>query len=121
MKNTSQLIWQDTQHQVLFDLIDQLQHKQMDSSVFKRLSDYAEHHFALEEAYMERIDYPGRDAHIDAHNKFRKELATMLEEHHHYDEQLRRSLSLFLSEWLKRHVLGIDKQLEQFILDADIK
>ncbi|WP_051559870.1 hemerythrin family protein [Marinobacterium jannaschii] len=121
MQKTSDLIWQDTQHQELFRLIDQIREDNVDIGVFRKLHNYAEFHFALEEAYMEQMEYPGREAHVAAHNKFRKELATMLEEHHEYDEELRHSLSLFLSEWLKRHVLGIDKKLESFILDSEVK
>ncbi|MBY4676639.1 bacteriohemerythrin [Marinobacterium arenosum] len=121
MQKTSELIWQDTQHRVLFELIDQLRAQEIDASVFEKLTDYAEHHFALEEAYMRQLEYPGMDEHIAAHNKFRRELNTMLEQHHTYDEALRHSLSMFLREWLKRHVLGIDKQLERFILESKQK
>jgi hemerythrin len=121
MQKTSELIWQDAQHELLFELIDQIKEKQIDSSVFNKLHDYAEFHFSLEERYMEALDYPGREEHVAAHNRFRKELATMLADHHEYDEALRKSLSLFLREWLKRHVLGIDKKLEQFILDSKLK
>jgi len=30
-------------------------------------------------------------------------------------------ISTFLREWLKRHIFGIDKDLEDFILAADVK
>lgn len=121
MQKTSDVIWQDAQHQQLFRLIDQIKESSVDNSVFKKLNDYAEYHFVLEEQYMVQLGYPDREAHKDAHNKFRSELAVMLEEHQSYDEELRQSLSLFLREWLKRHVLGTDKKLERFILDSDSK
>lgn len=121
MRKTSELIWQDAQHEQLFELIDQIKEKQIDSSVFKKLHDYAEFHFTLEERYMEALNYPGLEEHRAAHDRFRKELGTMLASHHEYNDALRATLSLFLREWLKRHVLGIDKQLERFILDSDLK
>ncbi|MDI3326273.1 hemerythrin family protein [Pontibacterium granulatum] len=121
MQKTSDVIWQDTQHQQLFRLIDQIKESNIDNSVFKKLNDYAEYHFMLEEQYMETLNYPDRDTHKAAHDKFRRELATMLEEHETYDEDLRQSLSLFLREWLKRHVLGTDKKLEQFIMESSVK
>ncbi len=121
MQKTSEVIWQDAQHQQLFRLIDQIKESRVDNSVFKKLNDYAEYHFMLEEQYMLQLDYPDRDAHKEAHNKFRRELATMLEEHQSYDEDLRKSLSLFLREWLKRHVLGTDKKLERFIMESNSK
>lgn len=121
MQKTSELIWQDAQHELLFELIDQIKEKQIDNSVFKKLHDYAEFHFTLEERYMEATGYPELEEHVAAHNRFRRELATMLADHHEYDEALRKSLSLFLREWLKRHVLGIDKKLEKYILESNRK
>lgn len=121
MTRTSELIWQDQQHQVLFELIDELKAQHVDSSTFARLNDYAEHHFLMEEAYMRALDYPDYDSHLSAHNKFRVELARMIDEHHSYDAGLRDMLSGFLSEWLKRHIFGVDKKLETFILNSERK
>ena len=121
MRVTSELIWQDKQHQVLFDLIDQVEHSKIDSSVFYKLNEYAENHFALEEEYMKRLHYPGAKEHISAHNHFRHELKGMVNEQHKYDHNVRKSLSLFLSEWLRLHILGIDKKLEAYILESERK
>jgi hemerythrin len=33
----------------------------------------------------------------------------------------REIISTFLTEWLTRHVFGIDKELEDFIMQADAK
>ena len=37
------------------------------------------------------------------------------------DATLQESLSTFLSEWLKLHVFGIDKEFEDFVLKSDSK
>ena len=79
MQKTSDLIWQDTQHQVLFELIDRIKEEPFDPDILNRLKLYAEHHFILEETYMKQLDYPHIDAHIAAHNRFREELAAMME------------------------------------------
>ncbi|WP_299178455.1 hemerythrin family protein [uncultured Neptuniibacter sp.] len=121
MTLTSELIWQDQQHQVLFELIDEIKADNVDVSIFVRLNDYAEHHFCLEEAYMKALDYPDYEAHLSAHNKFRSELQKMLDDHHNYDQQLRDMLSDFLGEWLKRHIFGVDKKLEAYILNSSVK
>lgn len=113
---TSELIWQDQQHQILFELIDEIKADHVDVSTFTRLIDYAEHHFSLEESYMQALEYPDYDAHLAAHNKFRRELVGMLDDHHNYDSALRDMLANFLAEWLKRHIFGVDKKLEAFIL-----
>ncbi len=121
MKKTSELIWQDAQHQQLFQLIDDIHSHEVDDSIFQRLFDYAENHFKLEEAYMQQLNFPGTEAHIRAHDKFREELKIMLRDCSGYDEKFRQALSEFLSQWLKSHVFGIDKKLEQFILESNNK
>ena len=121
MDKTSELIWQDTQHQELFRLIDKIKDTGIESDIFIRLYDYAEHHFSLEEAYMRQSGYPQTEAHIAAHNRFRQELTNMVTQHQEYDEALRESFSTFLSEWLKRHIFGIDKDFESYILLSKIK
>ena len=121
MQKTSDIIWQDTQHQVLFDLIDRIKQVPFDPDILVRLKLYAEHHFILEETYMRQLDYPGTEAHIRAHDRFREELEAMMETDPTMHEALQVSLSDFLYKWLKLHVLGIDKQLEDFILKAKAK
>jgi len=106
---------------MLFRLIDEIKVEPFDRSVLNRLQLYAEHHFSLEETYMETLAYPHAAAHIKAHDRFREELSAMVETQDSMTKALQDSLSLFLSEWLKLHVLGIDKELEAFILESNSK
>ena len=121
MQKTSDLIWQDTQHQALFDLIDRIKEVPFDPDILVRLKLYAEHHFILEETYMEQLAYPDRDAHVEAHDRFREELEAMMLTDPAMHESLQVSLSDFLCQWLKLHVLGIDKKLEDFVMKSDAK
>jgi hemerythrin len=121
MQKTSDLIWQDTQHQALFELIEKIKEVPFDPEILVRLKLYAEHHFILEETYMRELNYPDADAHFDAHQRFREELEAMLGTDPTMGRTLQISLSDFLYEWLKLHVLGIDKQLENFVLKSDSK
>ncbi len=121
MQKTSDLIWQDTQHQVLFELIDKIKEVPFDPDILVRLKLYAEHHFILEETYMLELRYPHADKHIAAPDRFREELAAMLETDPAMGQNLQVSLSDFLYKWLKLHVLGIDKKLEDFVLKSDSK
>jgi hemerythrin len=121
MQKTSDLIWQDTQHQVLFELIDRIKEVPFDPDILIQLKLYAEHHFILEETYMVQLDYPHAEAHIEAHNRFREELGAMLETDPTMHQALQISLSDFLYKWLKLHVLGIDKQLEDFVMKSSSK
>jgi len=121
VRKTSELIWQDTQHQTLFELIDQLKTVETGLDIFTKLTYYAESHFSLEESYMLKLNYPRTEEHIRAHNKFREELNAMNLDQHQFDEQVRESISLFLREWLTRHIFGIDKDFEAFVLNSDYK
>lgn len=121
MIKTSDLIWQDTQHQMLFRLIDEIKIEPFDPALLTKLQLYAEHHFSLEETYMIELGFPDTDEHVKAHDRFREELAAMVGTEICMNKPLQDSLALFLSEWLRLHVLGIDKKLEGFILESDSK
>ncbi|MCG6889090.1 MAG: hemerythrin family protein [Gammaproteobacteria bacterium] len=121
MQKTSDIIWQDTQHQALFSLIERIKEVPFDPDILIHLKLYAEHHFVLEETYMETLAYPHAQAHLEAHDRFREELAAMLETDPSMHPALQVSLSDFLYKWLKLHVLGIDKQLEDFVMKSSAK
>ncbi len=106
---------------MLFKLIEDIKNVPFDQSILTNLQLYAEHHFALEESYMVKLDYPDTADHIHAHDRFREELEAMVNSQENINSALQESLSLFLSEWLRLHVLGIDKKLEEYILESDAK
>jgi len=121
MRKTSDILWQDAQHQVLFEILDLIKRPDADSKVLFRLRDYTENHFSLEERYMVELGYPGRDMHVQAHDVFRSEISQLLADGEEPDAVFRDIIATFLTEWLKRHVFGIDKQLEAFILQSDVR
>ncbi len=122
MRKTSDIIWQDTQHQVLFDILDLIKDPAADREVFYKLKEYTENHFSLEEKYMEELNFPGRAAHIESHNRFREEIRELLGDGTlEPDAVFRDIIATFLTEWLTRHVFGIDKELERFILHSASK
>ena len=118
MRKTSDLIWQDAQHQVLFEILDQIRQPGAGRHVLYQLKEYTDTHFSLEERYMELLGYPGLEAHILAHDRFRQEIDELLESDAEHDAQFMDVISTFLTEWLTRHVFGIDKKLELFILES---
>jgi hemerythrin len=119
-QRSSQLIWQETQHQRLFRLLDALAGEVEMGSVLTELHRYAEEHFAIEEAYMEVMAFPERAPHFRAHEKFRAEIAA-ISASNIKDTAVRELTAMFLREWLTRHIYGIDKVLEAFILESDLK
>ena len=121
MRKTSDILWQDAQHQVLFEILDLIKQPNADREVLRRLEDYTEYHFTLEEKYMLELGYPGRVEHIRSHDRFRGEIGKLLQSEEEFDAQFGEIIATFLSEWLTRHVFGVDKELEVFILSSPIK
>ena len=121
MRKTSELIWQDAQHQVLFQILETISRPESGSDVLKQLQEYTETHFSLEEQYMELLEFPGREAHLQAHDRFRAEINKLLASDMEHDATFRELISTYLTEWLTRHVFGIDKELEAFILASPAK
>ncbi len=121
MRKTSDIIWQDAQHQVLFDILDLIGEPGVGPDIVRRLQQYTDNHFELEERYMQVLDYPGYGDHKRAHDQFRHEIDSLLEPGVQFDEQLGNLVATYLRAWLKGHVFGSDKDLEAFILGSSIK
>lgn len=121
MYKTSDLLWQDIQHQRLFFMFDKMKEEQFDHKLLQELQLYAIDHFSIEEAYMVEMDYPQTNRHIKAHDRFRAELSILTEMAQPISHESRSFLAMFLEEWLKKHILSVDKDLEQFILDSSRK
>ncbi len=126
---TSDLLWQDAQHQDLLQMIDELKHApEAGIEILDRLSEYVAHHFSLEEKYMRESGFPRHkaDIHMRAHRLFADKIETMhqsrsiLAEGLKHDE-FRQEISEFLNGWLTAHVLGLDKELEAHVLKSSIK
>lgn len=118
MLKTSDIIWQDAEHQVLFEILDQIRQPGSGDRAITRLQEYTESHFEVEEQYMLALDYPDREEHVHAHNQFRKEIELLLKGGEP-DDQYREMIATFLTQWLHRHVYHTDKKLEAFMLDSD--
>ncbi len=121
MRKTSEIIWQDAQHQVLFEILDLLKGSEDGGRVLRRLEEYTETHFAMEELYMKELAFPGRAEHVQAHDRFRREISQLVQEGQELDAVFREIIATFLTEWLTRHVFGIDKELEAFILQSEAR
>lgn len=118
MRKTSDLIWQDAQHQVLFEILDMIGQPGSGPEVLLRLREYTETHFSLEERYMELLQFPGTELHVKAHDRFRKEIDSLGEKGLAEDATL---VATYLRSWLTSHVFGVDKELEAFILQSSAK
>jgi len=112
----------DRQHQQLFDTVNELDQalragegNAVVDPVLNKLVDYALVHFAAEEVLMEKHDFPGLSSHRAQHEAFRDKIAAFLEDHKASKAGVPVSLMLFLQNWLKEHVLRVDKQYTAFL------
>ena len=121
MRKTSDIIWQDAQHQVLFDILDMISEPDSDVEVLRKLREYTEYHFSLEEVYMNNLKYPDMKEHIRAHDQFRAEINKLMQQSAAYDSAFKNIVHTFLTEWLTCHVFGIDKRLETFLQLSEVK
>lgn len=121
MRKTSELLWQDSQHQELFNILDQMNKFDDSIELFDRLMKHADAHFMLEEAYMENSEYPDIIEHKKEHAAFKQQLKEYIELNPVYDKDFRDEMYTFITDWLESHVFGIDKTLEKHILLSNMK
>ncbi len=116
----------DAQHQELFRRAERLitalrsgDRREVDPLV-RYLRDYVVEHFSAEERYMREIGFPGLVGHRAAHDAFREDFAEMLADYERKGPTPLVALSMhnWLSDWLRRHVGGLDVEIGRF---ADAK
>ena len=112
----------DNQHKVLFDIINALYdliENASDKEELVKLIDnlrlYAERHFAAEERFFDKFDYPESEAHKKEHRMFEQRVMDYKNSVLN-DEELDISEILeFLVDWLVIHIKKTDKQYSAFL------
>jgi len=129
-KYNTGVVWQDFQHRQLMDLFfkvkDAKNSKEADSkNVLKYsvafLAMYVNHHFKLEEEYMDIYYYPETDAHKKEHKDLVKKIKLFRKNFADYDDTAIDKLLVTLNNWILNHILGDDKKLGEYILSCETK
>jgi hemerythrin len=76
--------------------------------------EYARTHFASEEQFMEKINYPGLGAHRRVHAGMVERLRRIEDEVDNGLRPLNTQLMSLLKNWLKEHILKEDKRIGQY-------
>lgn len=112
----------DEDHRKLFELIeelrvDMLQGRTSHSSreIIDALTEYSEKHFAREEAFMLKIGYPQYAAHKADHDRFVSELYSLQSRLDRGALTLTQFVDKLLNDWLRRHVMVMDKALAAYL------
>lgn len=112
----------DDDHQELFRIINSLHDGMMArrgqevlQNVLKELLHYTEKHFAGEEAVMRSAGYPQLQAQIDQHRRFTEKIEELSAKYKAGSLGLTIDALDFLTDWLKKHIVGMDKQYSDFL------
>ena len=116
--------WQDSQHRMLVEKINILQtvlktQKNLDKSMelqIKFLHNYVKEHFSDEEKEMQKYHYRNYAKHLEEHQYFIERLRDLEEKF--LDQNIiliTASLCYELNVWLKKHIMGTDMALADFL------
>ena len=115
----------DTHHKHLVDLLNKAQDSFMHGvkpgeveQIMKELVDYANYHFAAEEALMHQREYPDEEKHLQEHASFRSWVAGLIQEGNPDDLESYMEIANVLVEWLVSHIQEIDRKLGLFLNTA---
>ena len=108
----------DGQHRNLFKLINNLNLDLSDkelnmafSDAIEILSAYVGTHFKTEEDLMKAVAYPNYETHKHEHDNLREQSEKLIKLFRLGKVDLTATISKFLSDWLKNHILEIDKKM----------
>ncbi|EXG87484.1 hemerythrin-like metal-binding domain-containing protein [Clostridium sp. ASBs410] len=83
---------------------------------------YVVEHFRDEEAYQEKIGYPGREEHKKIHTDMVNYVLAVTEEYERsgYDEQLMQKFAGRLMAWLINHVAAEDQRIATYAISKGV-
>ncbi|THB81406.1 MAG: hypothetical protein D3926_02315 [Desulfobacteraceae bacterium] len=115
--------WQDVQHGQMIDFYKQVLSRPSiarDPAMFSYsigfLVMYADQHFKLEEAYMEKYNYPDTDTHTRHHREFIRELKAFKKKYTSYSDEAVSVLESKVGAWIKTHILENDQKLGAYLI-----
>lgn len=83
--------------------------------LFNALVRYSNIHFTDEEELMNRINYPYIEEHKKEHDYFVNELQRIYNEIDLGNIHVTFEIAIFLSKWLKNHILVSDKKIANYL------
>lgn len=116
----------DSQHKGFVDLINKLE-AAIDNcrghlclfEIVCDLSDYAKIHFATEEQFMRRHEYPDKMKHIEEHEQFIAKVMSICNETELMDNTPDNVLK-YMQKWLIMHISDTDKKLGAFLNECGV-
>jgi hemerythrin len=118
----------DRQHQRLIQMLNDLSNAMKQGKgaeilgkTIDRLIDYAKTHFAFEEKYFDQFGYPETASHKKVHLDFAKKVSDVKDRFAKGQVSISLEVMDFLSDWLKSHIMGLDKKYGPFFNEKGLK
>lgn len=113
----------DNQHKKLIDMlgdfynnISNRSNKESISKLLMGMKNYTVMHFSTEEQYMKKFDYPEYEIHKKEHEQFVDKVKEIEEKFNSGKLVLTFEITMFLKDWLKKHILETDKKYSDFFI-----
>ena len=118
----------DMQHREFIKLINELlksvangTSKEIISSIFKDLTEYATTHFKTEEDYFEKFNYPESSFHKQQHEDIANKIEEFKKRNKEGSKILDSEIVYFLISWFISHVMLIDKRFTKCFKENGLK
>ena len=117
----------DDQHKQLCDVINSLNEamsqgkgKEVLGKIINDLIRYTQSHFKAEENYFDRFGYPDAEIHKTEHAMFVRKVSEFREDLLNGKAGLSIKIMFFLSDWLRKHIKGVDKKYIPFLKEKGL-
>ncbi|MFH1197156.1 MAG: bacteriohemerythrin [bacterium] len=111
----------DNQHKSLFELLvkvdvdsNENDRKRIVKEALFSLVDYTKTHFADEEAFMQRINYPKQLEHQAQHRVLIDQIVEILKKIKAGNYNINEKIMEILKNWIFKHIMDHDKQIGEF-------
>jgi hemerythrin len=106
----------DAEHRKFVELIRGISEyaSSRDGRVLTKVLHYATTHFADEESYMERLEYPGLQEHRSEHKKLTRILLAYKKDYDRGRKDLY-AFKQFAFRWVRDHIMDVDRRIAAFV------
>ncbi|MFC1489885.1 bacteriohemerythrin [Candidatus Latescibacterota bacterium] len=112
----------DDQHLKLFEMINNLhiivksgQGDKALKPLIYSLVKYVNNHFADEEKWMNKYDYPEIEKHKEEHMKYISNIKDFIKKYENNSPLLARDILISLANWYREHIIKIDKKFGAYL------
>ncbi len=112
----------DRQHKKMVGIINELdnaieakQEKELLAGLLIKLVHYTYYHFATEEKYFKKYEYPEIAIHKAQHDQLRAQVAALDDRYYKGDKMITTEIMDLLNDWLFDHIIGSDRKFGSFL------